>query len=49
MKILIIDDNPAVRTTLRLVLADEDCEIAAVGSTTTGASTVPTVCSGSDA
>lgn len=32
MKILIIDDNPAVRTTLRLVLADEDCEIAAVGN-----------------
>lgn len=31
MKILIIDDNPAVRTTLKLVLAGEFDEIAAVG------------------
>lgn len=32
MKILIIDDNPAVRTTLRLLLADQFDEIAAVGN-----------------
>lgn len=32
MKILIIDDNPAVRTTLKLLLADEFDEIAAVGN-----------------
>ena len=31
MKILIIDDNPAVRTTLKLVLAGEFDDIAAVG------------------
>lgn len=31
MKILIIDDNPAVRATLKLVLADEFDQIAAVG------------------
>lgn len=32
MKILIIDDNPAVRTTLKLLLAGEFDEIAAVGN-----------------